>query len=124
MSRIERGVSNPSVDALEILADALGVPVSVLLSNCDSVTPRGVFVPFAKDGSFFSPELKRPQTGEFCVGSKESPVYTSNYWEALEILVFAEKAQWLRPNKNGKWGVVTASYWSSFPISLNCLSNP
>ena len=30
MSRIERGAGNPSLDAIETLADALGVPVSEL----------------------------------------------------------------------------------------------
>lgn len=115
MSRIERGVSNPSVEALGILADALGVPVSALLSNCDSVTPKGIFVPFAKDGSCFSPQLKRPQTGEYCVGSKSNPTYTSNYLKALEILTEAENAQWLRPNQDGKWGFVTATSWAQLP---------
>ena len=30
MSRVERGLANPSLDAVEVLADALGVEVKVL----------------------------------------------------------------------------------------------
>lgn len=30
MSRLERGAANPSLDAIEVLADALGVPIADL----------------------------------------------------------------------------------------------
>lgn len=118
MSRVERGMSNPSVDALGVLADALGVSVARLLGSCVSVSPRGVFVPFAQDGSCFNPKLKRPNTGEYCVGSKNAPVYTSSFGEALNYLVNADKAQWLRPNQDGKWSVVTGIYWAELPTDL------
>lgn len=118
MSRIERGISNPSIDALEILADALEVTVSDLLDKPDSITPKGIFVPFAKDGSCFNPQLKRPNTGEYCVGSKKTPVYTSNFGEALYYLIHADKAQWLRPNHDGKWGAVSGVYWGELPSAL------
>lgn len=118
MSRIERGLSNPSIDALEVFAGALGVPVSNLLGKPDSVTPKGIFVPFAKDGSCFNPQVKRPNTGEYCVGSKNTPIYTSSFGEALNYLVNADKAQWLRPNQDGKWGVVSAVYWAELSTDL------
>lgn len=118
MSRIERGISNPSIDALETLARALGVPVKALLDESDSISPKGIFVPFAKDGSCFNPKLKRPSTHEYCVGPKNTPVYTSNFGEALYYLAHANKAQWLRPNPDGKWGVVSGVYWGELPSEL------
>lgn len=118
MSRIERGMSNPSIDALEILAGALGVSVSDLLDKTGSITQKGIFVPFARDGSFFNPQVKRSTTDEYCVGPKNSPVCTSNFGEALNHLVNADKAQWLRPNQDGKWGVVTGLYWAELPKAL------
>lgn len=33
MSRVERGKANPSIDAIEVLADALGVPVATLFEK-------------------------------------------------------------------------------------------
>lgn len=33
MSRIERGGANPSLDAVEVLATALGVPVAALFED-------------------------------------------------------------------------------------------
>ena len=33
MSRIERGGANPSLDAIEVLATALGVPVALLFED-------------------------------------------------------------------------------------------
>lgn len=33
MSRIERGLANPSLDAVEVLAEALGVEVCILFQN-------------------------------------------------------------------------------------------
>lgn len=115
MSRVERGLSNPSIDALEILANALGVPIGDLVGKTGSIVTKGIFVPFAKDGSFFNPKVKRPNTGEYCVGSKDAPIYTSNFGEALNYLVNAEKPQWLRPNQDGKWGVVSAVCWGELP---------
>lgn len=34
MSRIERGGANPSIDAIETLANALKVPVAALFEDC------------------------------------------------------------------------------------------
>ena len=33
MSRVERGLANPSLDAVEVLAGALGVPVADLFAD-------------------------------------------------------------------------------------------
>lgn len=33
MSRVERGAANPSLDAVEVLASALGVPVAALFDD-------------------------------------------------------------------------------------------
>lgn len=36
MSRIETGGANPSINAIKVLADALGVSISVLLRGCNA----------------------------------------------------------------------------------------
>lgn len=40
MSRIERGSANPSLSAVETLANALGVPVITLFEEIDPATPQ------------------------------------------------------------------------------------
>jgi transcriptional regulator with XRE-family HTH domain len=74
MSRIERGGANPSLDAIETLAVALGVEVKTFFETAvtgaaiKSAAP--VTVPFAADGSCFNPSLRRKRMGHFTVGKK------------------------------------------------------
>ena len=72
MSRIERGRANPSLDAVQDLADALGVEVFRLFVVDGEPATTGVAleVPFARDGSYFSPTTFRPKTKEYNVGDK------------------------------------------------------
>lgn len=39
MSRIERGGANPSLDAIEVLADALGVEIVTLFADDEKKAP-------------------------------------------------------------------------------------
>ena len=119
MSRIERGGANPSLDAIESLADALGVEVSTLFEPAiPALTPKKavpVTVPFAADGTCFNPSLKRKRTGRFTVGAKGHLVDHDTFEAALECLGAMKQPYWLRPNSLGHWGIVTAVRWGTLP---------
>ena len=116
MSRVERGLANPSLDAVEVLADALGVKVSELFIEL-STTTAGIQVPFAKDGSYFNPSLCRPKARTFTVGEKGSEVRFDTFEAALEHLRSMPVAMWRRPNPYNvkNWGIVSAIRWGFLP---------
>lgn len=121
MSRIERGRANPSLDAVEILAVALGVEVKVLFDTATMALPPAkakapaVQVPFAADGSCFNPSLRRPKAGTFAVGEAGSEEPFDDFEAALAYLKAMETAQWRRPSKAGNWGRVVAVQWGALP---------
>lgn len=118
VSRIERGAANPSLDAIETLAAALGVEVvSFFGVTAKSVPPSNPKVPFAKDGSFFSPTTFRPTTREFNVGGKGkgNVVRFTKFEDALAYLKAMPDARWWRPNESGNWGLVVAVRWDVLP---------
>ena len=119
MSRIERGGANPSLDAIESLADALGVEVKALFEPTSPIAaPKKaapVTVPFAADGTCFNPTLKRKRTGRFTVGAKGHLVDHETFDAALEYLRAMKQPYWLRPNSVGHWGIVTAVRWGALP---------
>lgn len=123
MSRIERGGANPSLDAVQVLADALGIEVFRLFMADGNPTATGSAreVPFARDDSYFSPMTFRPATKEYSVGDKGAgnTKRFKSFDEALAYL-HAQRAakkpvRWWRPNDKGHWGVVTAVRWASLP---------
>lgn len=119
MSRIERGGANPSLDAIEMLADALRIEVKALFetvaTGAATKPAAPVSVPFAADGSCFNPSLRRKRTGKFTVGEKGNLVAFDSFEEALKYLKAMKSAYWLRPNKAGDWGIVTAVRWAALP---------
>ena len=121
MSRIERGKANPSLDAVQVLADALKVEVKVLFDTTTAVLPPpkakppAITVPFASDDSCFNPSLRKPKAGTFAVGEKGSQVSFKSFDEALDYLKRMKVAKWLRPNTAGNWGVVSADRWDTLP---------
>jgi transcriptional regulator with XRE-family HTH domain len=119
MSRIERGQANPSLDAIEALAVALGVEVKTFFETADTgVLPKAaisISVPFASDGSCFNPSLRRTRTGKFTVGEKSNEVTLDTFEAAVEYLKTMETAYWRRPNKAGNWGRVVAVSWGALP---------
>lgn len=73
MSRIERGCSNASLDAIEVLADALRIePWQLLASDSRKPDDQEVLVPYAADGSCFHPGLASTRDGSFRVGEKSA----------------------------------------------------
>lgn len=112
MSRIERGGANTSLDAIQTLADGLGVAAADLFTtNASQPAPRQeLFVPYAADGTCFNPSLKR--AGKYTVGPKEDEATFNDFEDALEYLRQLGEARWRRPNVNGNWGIVVAVRWA------------
>lgn len=114
MSRVERGGANPSIDAVEVLAVALGVQIKDLFTDTPvklkKRQPEVTLVPYAADGSHFGPHLKR--SGKFTVGEKDDEVQFEDFDEALAYLRRMGVAKWRRPNAAGNWGIVSAVRWS------------
>lgn len=126
MSRIERGKANPSLDAVQDLADALGVEVFRLfvVEGAPAATSVALEVPFARDGSYFSPTTFRPTTKEYNVGDKGAG-NTQRFKDFNDALAYlhaqrtAKKpAKWWRPDHKGHWGLVTAIRWAPLPDQL------
>lgn len=114
MSRIERGLANVSLDAVETLAVALETEVATLFAF-DPLDSS--YVPYASDGTCFNPSLKRPEAGTYGVGEKGhgNTMYFERYEDALAYLRSMQVAKWWRPNKTGKWGLVSAVRWGPLP---------
>lgn len=113
MSRIERGGSNASLDAIEVLANALNVePWQLLVSDYSSEDNNPeLLVPYAADGSCFHPGLASSRDGSFAVGDKTAQKRFGTFSEALEYLRSMNTAKWRRPNTSGNWGIVSAVRW-------------
>lgn len=118
MSRIERGSANPSLDAIQTLADAFGVEVAALFATSSSTsTTITDEVPFAEDGSYFSRSTIRPRTHEYNVGGKGAGNIKrfKDFDEALAYLRAMNPPKWWRPNEKGDWGLVTGVRWGKPP---------
>lgn len=125
MSRVERGGANPSLDAIEALADALDVEVVKLFQeDSGSNIPGLILVPFAEDGTCFHPGLRRPRAKTYGVGEKGAgnTKYFRDFEDALNYLKAQRSAnkpvKWRRPDGNGGWGLVTAVRWAPLPPNL------
>jgi transcriptional regulator with XRE-family HTH domain len=112
VSRIERGMANPSLDAIQGLAKALGVDAGAFFENTPpAASCEAVEVPFASDDTCFHPGLASPRDGTFRVGEKNAERRFSTFEEALEYLRAMPVARWRRPNDAGNWGLVSAVRW-------------
>ena len=119
MSRVERGGANPSLDAVEVFAQALGVEPCALFTDGapDATADSGPLVPFARDGSYFGRSTYRPETKEYNVGDRGrgNARRFKDFDAALAYLRDMKPARWWRPNGNGDWGLVTAMRWAPMP---------
>ena len=118
MSRIERGGANPSLDAVQALADGLGVQVVALFqseTDPQGARPDVLMVPFASDGTCFNPSLRRAKAKTYGVGEKSRTLRFQTFEEALGHLKSMKPAKWWRPNPKGNWGLVTAVRWAPLP---------
>ena len=69
-----------------------------------------VFVPVARDGSWFDPVSCRTQRG-FTVGPKGAEIHVTDYRTALDLLARMPTPYWRRPNTAGAWGLVSGVAW-------------
>jgi hypothetical protein len=69
-----------------------------------------VFVPVAKDGTFFDP-VTCGRHGRYTIGPKGAEEAVDNYREALARLSRMPTPHWRRPNKLGNWGIVAGVGW-------------
>lgn len=70
---------------------------------------RVLFVPVAKDGSIFHPDLKR--SGKYQIGAKGEEQHFEKFEEALAALNIMTTPRWRRPNASGQWGIVSGVAW-------------
>ena len=68
-----------------------------------------IFVPVARDGSMFTPDLIR--NGSYRIGAKGEEEDISGFEEALKQLNAMSVPRWRRPNKKGLWGIVSGVTW-------------
>lgn len=122
MSKIERGLANVALDAVQRLANGLGVEPKALFESATS--PAGskrtkktrIMVPFAADGTCFNPTLRQPRVGTFVVGPKNARKRLNSFDDALAVLRdMGLKACWERPDGNGGRGIVTVVAWKPLP---------
>lgn len=75
-----------------------------------SVAPdRMIFVPVARDGSMFTPDLQR--NGSYRIGAKGAEEDHADFSEALSRLNAMPVPRWRRPNEKGIWGIVSGVAW-------------
>ncbi len=70
---------------------------------------RMIFVPVARDGSLFTPDLMR--NGTYQIGAKGEEENVSNFFDALARLNSMAVPRWRRPNEKGLWGIVSGVAW-------------
>lgn len=70
---------------------------------------RMIFVPVARDGSMFTPDLQR--NGAYRIGAKGNEEDIPDFASALERLNAMPVPRWRRPNEKGLWGIVSGVSW-------------
>ncbi|WP_220432327.1 hypothetical protein [Falsirhodobacter xinxiangensis] len=77
--------------------------------NVAPVSGELMFVPVARDGSMFGPDLARG--GQFQIGAKGDERHFPTFDEALAALNEMPVPRWRRPNEHGHWGIVSGTTW-------------
>lgn len=83
-----------------------------LETNCEpscEETVEPIFLPVARDGSMFTPDVNRG--GRYQTGEKGNERYYDSFDKALAALQAMPVAKWRRPNSEGNWGIVSAVDW-------------
>ncbi|WP_421998075.1 hypothetical protein [Roseovarius confluentis] len=75
-----------------------------------SIAPEKViFVPVARDGSMFTPDLIR--NGAYRIGAKGEEEDINDFAAALTRLNSMPVPRWRRPNEQNHWGIVSGVAW-------------
>src|SRR4029079_19666173 len=69
-----------------------------------------LFVPVARDGSWFDPISCRNARG-YMIGPKRAEEPVDDYQEAVARLSQMSTPYWRRPNEHGNWGIVSGISW-------------
>lgn len=77
--------------------------------TADVVPEKMIFVPVARDGSMFTPDLQR--NGSYRIGAKGAEENHEDFSVALSRLNVMAVPRWRRPNDNGIWGIVSGVAW-------------
>ncbi|MGR3707243.1 hypothetical protein [Sulfitobacter sp.] len=77
--------------------------------TADLVPEKMIFVPVARDGSMFTPDLQR--NGSYRIGAKGAEENHEDFSVALSRLNVMAVPRWRRPNDNGIWGIVSGVAW-------------
>lgn len=78
--------------------------------KADRIVPElMIFVPVARDGSIFNPDLIR--NGQYQIGAKGEEQHFDTFDAALEGLNAMPIPRWRRPNEQGNWGIVSGVAW-------------
>lgn len=77
--------------------------------TADIVPEKMIFVPVARDGSTFTPDLQR--NGSYRIGAKGAEENHEDFSVALSRLNAMAVPRWRRPNDNGIWGIVSGVAW-------------
>ena len=103
LSRIERGGSNASLDAIEVLAEALSVePWQLLTFDSSEDNDPELLVPYAADGSCFHPGLASTRDGSLALVIKRLRSVLTHFPKHWSISV-----AWRRQNGVGPMPVAT-----------------
>ena len=70
---------------------------------------HAMFVPVARDGSLFNPDLVRD--GRYQIGAKGEEQHFTDFTDALAALNAMPTPRWRRPNAQGNWGIVSGVAW-------------
>lgn len=73
------------------------------------LSEKMIFVPVARDGSMFTPDLMRNDA--YRIGAKGEEEGIPGFAEALERLNAMAVPRWRRPNEKGLWGIVSGVAW-------------
>jgi hypothetical protein len=84
-----------------------------VIDNSDTSAPidptKMIFVPVARDGSIFNPDVAR--SGTYQIGAKGEEQNFKSFAEALTALNAMPVPRWRRPNDKGHWGIVSGVTW-------------
>jgi hypothetical protein len=82
-----------------------------LPKQADPSIVEPLFVPVARDGSWFSPEERQQPDGHYQVGNGDDEKQFDDYWIALDFLLRAASPRWRYADTTGRWRIKMATAW-------------
>ena len=87
------------------LPTAEAAPTATATAQDAAAGSELLFVPVARDGTWFSPDCR--SAGRYTIGAKGEEVKFTDYFEALDALVKMPTPRWRRANPVGNRGIVS-----------------